>query len=352
MKQRNHAFDLLCGLCIVRMIGLHVMQFCGHAKADGWREVMSWTFFFMSFFFFKAGYFNKGLQGDTWTYVRDKAKRLLVPYISSCIIGDIVYFSFVPFLIQRYKHHVEPLEWSMLWERSASFGNSANWFLFSFFAAYVLAHLMEKVRGGHWLVLAFPFVSYWLYKHGNPLWMSLDNVFIAVFFFFLGRMWRRVMEWMGRRTTIVVSALLVAAFIGGNILWHGEYIMSSNTFKGAALPAVFNTCAVLCGLSGLLIAVRIPRIPVLGYIGEHSMVYFISHYPMLYFYKFTHLCFGRSIYGRWDDVIILLPVLFGLCSWLVPYVERVPWLSGRWPQKNKTSDNELQPATVAPAIQP
>ena len=47
-----------------------------------------------------------------------------------------------------------------------------------------------------------------------------------------------------------------------------------------------------------------------------------------------HLCFGRSIYGRYDDVLILLPVIFLICAWLVPYIERVPWLSGRWPKNN------------------
>ena len=30
MKTRNHAFDLLCGLCILRMILLHVMGMCGY----------------------------------------------------------------------------------------------------------------------------------------------------------------------------------------------------------------------------------------------------------------------------------------------------------------------------------
>ena len=67
------------------------------------------------------------------------------------------------------------------------------------------------------------------------------------------------------------------------------------------------------------------------------MVFFISHYPMIYFYKFMHLSYGRSIYGKVDDVLILLPVIFCLCAWLVPYIERVPWLSGRWPSPKQTS---------------
>ena len=118
--------------------------------------------------------------------------------------------------------------------------------------------------------------------------------------------------------------------------------MSQNLFTGNAMMAVVNATLILCGLAGVLLTLQVPRIPLLCFIGEHSMVFFISHYPMLYFYKFTHLSFGRSIYGRVDDVLILLPVIFCLCAWLVPYIERVPWLSGRWPEK--------QPA--APAAEP
>ena len=76
------------------------------------------------------------------------------------------------------------------------------------------------------------------------------------------------------------------------------------------------------------------------YIGEHSMVYFISHYPMLYYIKFSHLCFGRSIFGRKDEVLVLIPIIFVCCTWLVPYIERIPWLSGRW--NNKETRTKLQ----------
>ena len=63
---------------------------------------------------------------------------------------------------------------------------------------------------------------------------------------------------------------------------------------------------------------------------KHSMDYFISHYPMLYFYKFMHLSFGRSIWNRSEEVFILIPAVVCLCTGIVPLVESIPWLSGRW----------------------
>ncbi|MCD7721105.1 MAG: acyltransferase [Prevotellaceae bacterium] len=337
MKERNHAFDLLCGLCILRMIALHVMSFCGESQTDWWKGVMAWTFFFMCFFFFKAGYFNKTTAGPTKPYLLDRTKRLLVPYVSWALIGNAVYFGFMPKMIAMYRHPIEPITVEMIWTRGQAYGNGPLWFLLSFFTAYVIAHLLDKRRYLPFLVPLFPFISYLCFRLGNPLWLGLNNVFIGVYFFYLGRVWRRLMQWMGRRLTLEFSFFLILYFVVANIFWPAQHTMSSNIFTGSPVVAVLNISAVVCGLSGLLMAIDVRRVPLVSFIGEHSMVFFVAHYPMLYFYKFVHLSFQRSIFGRYDDAIILLPVLLCLCSWLVPYVERVPWLSGRWKQPDSQS---------------
>lgn len=346
MKNRNHAFDLLCALCILRMLTLHVLQMCGHAQDGWWKEVMEWTFFFMPFFFFKSGYFNKGVGGDTRTYVMAKARRLLVPYVCAGLIGDAVYFAFLPPLMDRYHAPIEPLEWEMLWTRSSFFGNPPVWFLFSFFCAYVGIHLLEKVRHLHWIVLLFPPVAYGLFRLGNPLWMGMENVTMGIWFFYLGRMWRWVAERTDRDVMLWGGAALLVGFAVVNLSMGGQYAMSSNSFTGNPWGAVIGASLALCGTSGVLSGLQLPRIPALEFIGRHSMVYFIAHYPILYFYKFTHLCFGRSIYGRYEEAIVLLPTLLIVCTWLVPYVERVPWLSGRERHENHTLHAKEEPVSI------
>ena len=338
MKERNHAFDILCGICIIRMVSLHIMAFCGQEDQEWWGEVMRWSFFFMSFFFFKAGFFNKGTSSGTdMDYLKDRSKRLLVPYVTSGVIGLVVYFSFYFPLVDRYKKFVEPLEWSHIWMKSGFYGNSPIWFLFSFFVVYMMVRYIDKVKYLCWLTVLFPVLSYWAYKTGNNVPMSLGNVFIACYFFYLGRLWRWAMQRYGGGQIQAASWLMVLLFVVLGFVAPGTYNMSQNIFTGNALMAVVRATLILCGLSGVLLTLNVPRIPWLCFIGEHSMVYFIAHYPMLYFYKFTHLSFGRSIYGRVDDALILLPVVFCICSWLVPYVERVPWLSGRWPGSRRAS---------------
>lgn len=338
MKERNHAFDILCGICIIRMVSLHIMAFCGQEAQEWWGEVMRWSFFFMSFFFFKAGFFNKGTSSGTdMDYLKDRSKRLLVPYVTSGMIGLVVYFSFYFPLVDRYKKFVEPLEWSHIWMKSGFYGNSPIWFLFSFFVVYMMVRYIDKVKHLCWLTVFFPAISYWAYRTGNNVPMSLGNVFIACYFFYLGRLWQWAMCRFEVRRLMAASWLMVLLFVVLGFVAPGTYNMSQNIFTGNALMAVVRATLVLCGLSGVLLTAKVPRIPWLCFIGEHSMVFFISHYPMLYFYKFTHLSFGRSIYGRVDDALILLPVVFCICSWLVPYVERVPWLSGRWPGPRRAS---------------
>ena len=307
------------------------MDFCGFGEVDWWKHVMEWSFYFMSFFFFKAGYFNKGITGKgTKDYIVDRTRRILIPYISSGLIGMAIYFAFLPFLLDRYHKPIEPLVWEHIWQTSSFYGNRPTWFLFSFFVTYLFVYFIEKVKGLHWVVVLFPLIGYVLYLQGNPLWMSTNNVFMGVFFFYLGMLWRHIMNRFSRRAMLWASVCMILTFVTLNIIWHGEYTMSTNTFSGSFVPTLLNMVLAICGLAGLLSCINLPRIPVVCYIGEHSMVYFISHYPMLYYYKFMHLSFGRSIWNKPDDVLILIPAVFCICTLLVPLVERIPWLSGRW----------------------
>lgn len=347
MKERNHAFDFLCGICIIRMVSLHTIQVCGH-RFDTWFDtLMCWSFYFMCFFFFKAGYFNKTVSGDTRAYILDKSKRLLIPYACWGLISFIHYAAFIPFEIDRYKHPIDPMEWNHLWDTSAVWGNIPLWFLFSFWASYVMVHLIKKIHiikpisvFQTLIILLCPLISYLMYRLDNPLPMSLNNVFMGIFFFNLGRTWHWVIDHLSRKQSLILSCSLIILFCVSNVFWHGEYQMLHNEFTGNPLGAFFNTTFILLGLSGLLLKYPLRRVPVINFIGQHSMVYFVTHYIILQFYRLIHIVNGRGIYGRYDDFVILILVTFCICSWLVPYVEAVPWLSGRWKNKPKLTETQ------------
>lgn len=331
MKQRNHAFDLLCGLCIVRMVMLHVAGICHLRGEYHFGKLMAWTFFFLSFFFFKAGYFNKTVAGNSWAFIKDKGKRLLVPYLTWGLIGNLVYFGFLYGWPRMFVLTMRTVRWSHLWEQSQFYGNPPVWFLFSFFMMYVCVHLWRRfVPRVQWAWLVLPFVSYGLWKAGNPLWMSLGNVPLGIFFFELGHWWHRAQIRLSSRWFMGISLLMIVLFLYGNRHWHGEFDMALNKWIQNPWGALTNSVFAVCGLSGVLLSLPMRRVPLLGFIGEHSMVFFVMHYPIIYLYRFGLAVMHVSIQGQWLHVGILLSIVFVVCFALVQSIEKVPLLSGRW----------------------
>lgn len=357
MKQRNHTFDFLCGLCILRMLMLHTISMCGYRSEFWFGKIMAWTFFFMSFFFFKAGYFNKTIGGASWDFCWDKAKRLLTPYIVWGTIGNIVYFTFMFIWPDIFTNLYKRFSWDHTWNVSHFYGNPPCWFLFSFFTAYIAMHFLEKgfskckrIRNSHpdeltrkrlytvrlikiGTLASFPFISYYLSKVNNPLWMSLNNVFMGVFFFYLGHYWHILQKSAPKRYIIAISIILIAIFIYGNKHWHGEYDMSLNKWIQNPWGAGINTACALVGISGLLLSLPMKRVPVIGFIGEHSMIFFVLHYIIINMYKFIHAVDHHSITKHWDDFVILMIIILCICTWLTPYIEKYPLLSGRFKRK-------------------
>lgn len=326
---RNHAFDILCGLCILRMVTLHVVCQTALRQTDWWKAIMEWSFYLMSFFFFKAGYFNKGVQGDTRTYCRDKFRRLMIPYFSWAAISACVCLSFMLLFPGKFPGTEQSFQNYNFLAGGFTWGNSPLWFLPCFFVSYIIAHFIEKVRHLHFIILFFPLLSYWLYKQGNPLYFMMDNVFCGTFFFFLGKVWHIVLDKMGDRKGLAVSIVLAAAFVGVNIYLHGEYEMKTNTFIGPFWRVMINTMLALTGLSGVLLTTHVRRIPGICYIGEHSMVYYIGHYPLIMCYVYLSILLSHNIKKSVPDMIVMTVLVFAICTLLVPFIERVFWLSGK-----------------------
>lgn len=363
MKQRNNAFDLLCGICIIRMVMLHITNNCGFGADSWWVPIMDWSYYFMSFFFFKAGYFNKTISGNSREFIGKKFKQLIIPYLVWGAIGNAIFFFFALFILDPKNAMVKQIQWEHIWKTSQFYGNIPCWFLFSFFIAYVASHLMckippllripvpESLRWHHhkavlnikihWVILAFPFISWWLWSKENPLWLGLNNVFFGIYLFYLGRLWHFAMEKMGKMATAMLSVSMLLVFVYLNFVYGGRYSMVDNVWKGNFWVVTVGVTLALCGISGFLLSIKLPRILVINYIGQHSMVFFVLHYPILILYKMIRSANVKSLKGNWDDYTILVLVIFSICFLLVPHIEKVSWLSGRFKKKDipLASDN-------------
>ena len=326
---RNHAFDILCGLCILRMVTLHVVCQTSLRQAEWWKPIMEWSFYLMSFFFFKAGYFNKGVQGNSRAYCLDKFRRLMIPYFSWAAISAAICLFFMLTFPGRFPGTEHSFHTFRIWIGGFTWGNSPLWFLPCFFTSYIMVHFIEKVKHLNLIILFFPLLSYWLFTLGNPLYLMMNNVFCGAFFFYLGKVWHRILGRTGDRTGLAVSMVLTAAFILCNIYLHGEYEMRTNSFTGPFWQVMMNTILALTGLSGILLTTHVRRIPGICYIGEHSMVYYIGHYPLIMLYVFLSVLLEHNIKRSVPDMMIMTLLVFAICTLLVPFIESVFWLSGK-----------------------
>lgn len=329
LKKRNHAFDILCGLCILRMVTLHVVCQTSLRQAEWWKPIMEWSFYLMSFFFFKAGYFNKGVQGNSRAYCLDKFRRLMIPYFSWAAISAGICLFFMLTFPGRFPGTEHSFHTFRIWIGGFTWGNSPLWFLPCFFTSYIMVHFIEKVKHLNLIILFFPLLSYWLFTLGNPLYLMMNNVFCGAFFFYLGKVWHRILDRIGDSTGLELSIILAAAFILCNIYLHGEYEMRTNSFTGPFWQVMLNTVLALTGLSGILLTTHVRRIPGICYIGEHSMVYYIGHYPLIMLYVFLSVLLEHNIKRSVPDMMIMTLLVFAICTLLVPFIESVFWLSGK-----------------------
>lgn len=329
MTKRNHAFDLLCGLCILRMVILHVVCQTALRQTDWWKLIMEWSFYLMSFFFFKAGYFNKGVQGNSRAYCWDKFRRLMIPYFSWAAISAGICLFFMLAFPGKFPGTEHSFHHFRLWIGGFTWGNSPLWFLPCFFTSYIIVHFIEKVKHLNLIILLFPLLSYWLFTRGNPLYLMMNNVFCGAFFFYLGKIWHKTLDLTKDRIGLVLSITLTIAFVLCNIYLHGEYEMRTNSFSGPFWQVMLNTILALTGLSGILLVTHVKRIPGICYIGEHSMVYYIGHYPLITCYVFIATLLEHNIKKSVPDMLIMTVLVFTICTLLVPLIERVFWLSGK-----------------------
>ena len=128
------------------MVTLHIMTLTGQRDQVWWQEVMQWTYYFMSFFFFKAGYFCRSVGGRNRAYLIDRRPRLLAPYLSSAFICLLVFFSFYYPLKNKYGHFVEEISWSQLSKTSGEYGNTPIKLNFYIVWMYVVAQIAANMR--------------------------------------------------------------------------------------------------------------------------------------------------------------------------------------------------------------
>ena len=289
-RGRNESLDFISGMLILHMIYLHILQFSGIDRTGNVYSMTRYLFFFMPWFFFKSGMYYKDYDVKN-LFVKDCLK-LLKPFLLFTLLGIFV-DAFIRILTGDFS-----LRWLLLSNPSSLvtvgsvYGNAALWFLVDLFLVkqlYNAAMHTCKIRNivSVMFVIVSPIIAFLFNKYNQTAPFNIGGVVIGLFFYALGDRLRQI-QFSNTLFGIALVLYLVFASFGmsrisifKNVLQDGHYFLFFvNALAGIIL---INNIIVKTGVTS----------KALSYVGRHSMIFYVSHWPCLiackYFLALTDL---------------------------------------------------------------
>lgn len=261
----------ICGTCGLMDAPIHMMPY----------ELL---YFYMAYFFFKAGifYHPERLLNEVCV---SSARRLLVPFAIFTTIGYVWFgarqMGFTP-LEKEYWYW--PIRQIFAIGRVG--GNGPLWFLLSLFMVRVI---YQCTRGNKWIQAVLIVLCAIIAIIGNYYSIrprTISNVALGVVFYGLGYLLRDFQY--DKRIGIASVCLFVAAYVWMSILgWH-LIDFSFNTTVMGIHPVWMINCVLACvALNFLGQYIYILRLHALSWLGRNSMTFLCVHalvYEALYTY--------------------------------------------------------------------
>lgn len=311
---RQSHLDVICGILIVYMVFYHCLQ-CANVTDSIYAKISGrFFFFFMPWFFFKAGMFFK--RQLTINALKLGVDRLIRPYIIFSLIGYVFYCAklFLDGKTDFFSDYISiPLK-SIL-AAGAFHGNAPLWFLLTLFAVRMIYVVLEKKISVCYLLIA-GLISMLLNAIGfdKPYWIA--NVCLGTFFYVSGYLLK---ESQYQRKMFVMSivvymfALIIPSFVdvNRNHLEYGWYL--SWMISAIAGCVLFNN---------LFRAIKSNILfDLFEKIGRNSMVFFCSHWIVLTVTDIFLQMFQIGCWGEKRLIVYFSVALLFIC--IVLFYKRV-----------------------------
>lgn len=317
---RKEWIDIMKGLGITWIIIYH--------RSSGFIFSKYTTSFFIPLFFILAGYcYNEKKNADFLTLLKNKAKRLLVPY---------VFFTLLPLTMlwitkdlnevpKPYIVNFFYLDGHVLW-------NGPLWFLGCMFTTTLLFWIISKYIKRNEIMIVFlaacSVMGYLLSFRFNStsvedyrLPFGIDVSFTAVVFYGIGWLMRKCnISHLGNIKKNMSILCLVAILIHGYIsIYCNEFINMSCNFYGNY--TLFYFCAFLGIFSTYIEAIYLKKTflgRIIEYYGKNSLVLMCTHIPL---FKVIGI-FCRNIFLRTGNIYVNEMIILFLTFILsVPVIE-------------------------------
>ena len=322
-KQRSSYLDNLCGLLIIYVVFFyHLPDFCKIENTSVFICFRNILDYFMAWFFYKSGMF--AIKRPFIEELKIVLQRLIKPFFiinAICIVLNI--------LIDRGEGLAEHILVSIY--RESNTLCIPLWFCLSLSIVRLLYQAIAILTDNYkWLILCLSVcVSYLLFLFtyrliglketlliSIPFWFG--NIFLGLFFYLLGYLLRT----KHFNHVLFIVALLIYSIHFFTPFYLDFYINNSGNYF----------LSVLFYISGIIVFNNIfkrwldVRIPILTYIGENSMIYYVTHYTFLYLLLIGH---SYRISG-WPLYIVsfIITIFFLVCMDFL-FRKKLGWVIGK-----------------------
>lgn len=298
MKQRIIHYDVLSGVMLLFMMHHHACGMCGLMEDQLHTIPYKLLYFYIAYFFFKAGCFYNPKKSLKQVLV-DSSKRLLIPFFAFTFIGYVLFGATES--VNTWHYWLHPLRQVFAIGRVE--GNGPLWFLLSLF----LVRLFFQTSGDTlWKQICWIIVGACIGIIGNYYGLrprTISNVGMGVFFYGLGYLLRNIQynKLVGSVSSILfVLVYVIMAFWG----WHLVDFSFNKTELGLHPIWLLNS-VIACVAINFLLHNYNWRFSSLAWIGRNSMVFLCTHALV---YEFMHECIFTHI--------VVSPYLMLSCDWI------------------------------------
>ena len=189
--ERDKAIDSVAGIMITYMVFTHVCQHFGYEHSVIYMTLEHIFYFFMPWFFFKAGMFFK--VEDNKVILNKSYNRLIRPFILFSLIGHIC-FCIVCYLQGNLHMSTLVPYYSLLMQGSIP-GNLPLWFLLTLFLCRIIFIFFAKNDiTVYWIALASLLLAFGLHLIDFKQPFYIANTVTGVFFMSFGYIYIRQMK--------------------------------------------------------------------------------------------------------------------------------------------------------------
>ena len=321
--KRDRSIDSVAGLLVLQMIIYHLFQHA--ALTNSLLNLITYPlYFFMPWFFFKAGLYYKPLSVKK--SIRDASKKLLCPFVVFSLVGQIVYGIHV-YLNGDSKfaifsdYLIIPMK-EILWEGSC-FGNSALWFLVSLFVVKLIYNIFSGMRiKDVYIIVSLGCIAFLMnmYSINKPLYMA--NICSGMAFYSIGHLFKEC-QYNNILFVVSIFGYMLAIWCG----WNYIDMRTNVALRGYYLLWIPTALAGIILINNIF--KRIGGNAFLAYVGRNAISFYVMHWILLTVAKmFSDMLMVTDKYH-----VLLLMLLFEILmlpiSVVVLSTTKLKWMIGK-----------------------